>query len=69
MAQRKDLFRKKAFEDLKNAEIEGSHGDYLDHGDIVDLLWMAYEQGYQDRIDDYYCSEDTTAEDEFNRTR
>ena len=67
MAQRKDLFRKKAFEYLKNAEIKGSDVTYLVYGDIVDLMWSAYEQGYQDRIDDYDGAEDTTEQDEWER--
>ena len=36
---------------------------------VIELLWKAYEQGYQDRIDDFDGQEDTTAEDEWERSR
>jgi hypothetical protein len=66
---REDFFRDEAFEAVKEIRIEGYNGDYLDEGDVVNLLWKYYQIGYQDRIDDYDGAEDTTAEDEFNRTR
>ena len=38
--------------------------EFFEPGVLLDLLWKAYEQGYQDRIDDYDGAEDTTEQDE-----
>ena len=62
-------YKQLAQEWINDIRIEGYNGDYLTDEDVSDLLWKSYEQGYQDRIDDYDGMEDTTAQDEWERTR
>lgn len=62
-------YKELAAEWVNDITENGYHGAYLPENGVINLLWKSYEQGYQDRIDDYDGMEDTTAEDEFNRTR
>ena len=67
--QREDLYKKDIWDFLNKRSIEKQGEDYYEDGEIVEWLWSAYQEGYQDRIDDYDGEEDTTEQDEWERTR
>lgn len=62
-------YKQLAQEWIDDIRTEGLNGENLQENEVLHLLWKSYEQGYQDRIDDFDGQEDDTAEKEWERTR
>lgn len=62
-------FKAEAFEMLDSLRFHEFQGATITDKAILQLMWESYNNGYQDRIDDYDGAEDTTEQDEWERTR
>ena len=62
-------YKELAAEWVNDITESGYHGAYLPENGVINLLWKSYEQGYQDRIDDFDGMEEGEGLSDWERNR